>query len=232
MESKKYYLHPTAEVRDGKWICTYCGAELPQNLKTDFPCTVSVKVPFDEKVEVSVWNCQASVFVENVNISQFCREKEVERLEKLAEDSVYDAGGAINWSGQYPPSDKLVRYAMRLAKKYTAQLLTVILETTKQKIQLLQKELEEEQKRKWKIKKAVRRYMVRTPQDQAFLQALQDQKIFGLIHSTEAEPTILAIKAEFPEYYQTKEPRQDWTEDTELLRAGYIVCEEEHNLPC
>jgi len=232
-QNRKYYLHPSAEVKDGKWVCIYCGAELPQSLKTDFPCTTSPKTPFDEKVSVSVWNCTATVFVEDVDIAQFCTQQESEKLDKLAEDSVYDAGGAINFSGQYPPSDKLVRYVMRLAKKYTAQLLTVKLQRAQEKIQKLQKEVEEEEDDKLRIKKAAMRYVARTPRDQAFLQALKERNLFYLIHSKDAEQTIMAMKSEFPEYYQTKDqPRQDFTDDANLLQAGYVVCEVEHSLPC
>ena len=232
-QDRKYYLHPTANIEDGKITCVFCGAELPQSLKTDFPCTVSAKAPFDEKVSVYVWDCMANVYFDNINIKQFCTEQELEKLDRYAIESVYDAGGAINFSGQYPPSDKLVRYVMRLAKKYTAQLLTVKLQRAQEKIQKLQKEVEEEEDDKLRIKKAAMRYVARTPRDQAFLQALKDRNLFYLIHSKDAEQTIMAMKSEFPEYYQTKDqPRQDFTDDANLLQAGYVVCEVEHSLPC
>jgi len=64
-------------------------------------------------VGVSVWDCRATVvyrrgkevYLDDVELPEDVREKMLE----LAEKSVYDAGGAINWSGLYPANEELVR---------------------------------------------------------------------------------------------------------------------------
>ena len=39
---RKFYIHGTGELRDGKLYCTICGKELPGNtLKQPFPCSIS-----------------------------------------------------------------------------------------------------------------------------------------------------------------------------------------------
>jgi hypothetical protein len=115
---KKFYLHPSAEVRDGKWVCSYCGKELPQNLRTEFPCSVSVKQPFDSEIEVNVWNCEARVVVkgEIVDPDKLPMRQAI-KLVRLAVDSVEAFGGAINISGIYPPSDELCSYVEQLRKR-------------------------------------------------------------------------------------------------------------------
>jgi hypothetical protein len=115
---KKYYMHPEAEYKNGKWICTYCGKELPNGeFKTDFPCTTSVETPFDEDVEVRVWDFKAIVYYKGLDISEFCNEKEKEELEKLAIESVESVGGSITWSGFYPPSEELVEFVSHIVEK-------------------------------------------------------------------------------------------------------------------
>ena len=115
---KKYYVHPSAEVREGKWFCPYCGRELPQDLRTTFPCSLSVKQPFDSEVEVNVWNCQARVVVkgEIVDVDRL-PERQAVKLVRLAVDSVEASGGAVNMSGIYPPSNALCEYVEKLRKR-------------------------------------------------------------------------------------------------------------------
>lgn len=107
-----------AEVRDGKFFCTYCGREVPPSLNTDFPCTVSVKQPFDENVQVDVWNCQARVFIDGKHIDEVMQitDAEKEEIDRLALESIESVGGTINRSGFYPPSDALVKYVEDLKK--------------------------------------------------------------------------------------------------------------------
>jgi len=118
---RKYFIHPSAVVVDGKAICTCCRRELPVDergipvLETEWPCTVSLPIPFDDEVAVSVWDCRARVFYMGVLIDyNKLPEKLAAELERLAIESVENAGGAINWSGIYPPSDELCKFVKQL----------------------------------------------------------------------------------------------------------------------
>jgi hypothetical protein len=67
----------------------------------------------DLNIEVSVWNCQASVIFradDGKPVGFECDEETEKKLAELAYDSVYDAGGAINWSGLYPPNPQLIHF--------------------------------------------------------------------------------------------------------------------------
>jgi hypothetical protein len=120
--SRKYYIHGTGELRkDGKLYCTVCGRELPGNtLKQPFPCTVSHETPFDEDVQISVWNCYPTVLYKGAVIEEAwsLTEAEKDRLYDLAVESVEQAGGAINMSGRYPPTEALCRYIAELKQRY------------------------------------------------------------------------------------------------------------------
>jgi len=120
---RKFYIHPAAYF-DGKWVCPYCGKELPVDekelpiTKTDFPCTVSPPIPFDEEVSISVWNCRATVLLNRQPIDyDRLPKRQADKLERLAIESVERAGGAINWSGIYPPTEKLCQYISWLRKR-------------------------------------------------------------------------------------------------------------------
>jgi len=67
----------------------------------------------DISLEVSVWNCRATVLFRNdagASVDYKVLDPKLdEQLEQLANDSVYDADGAINWSGIYPPNSDLIR---------------------------------------------------------------------------------------------------------------------------
>ena len=121
---RKFYLHPGAELRNGRWFCQYCGRELPTDdrgfpiTQTSWPCTVSSPMPFDSEVEISVWNCQATVLVNKEAIDyDKLPKRQADKLERLAEESVYKAGGALNWSGIYPPSGELCQYISWLKRR-------------------------------------------------------------------------------------------------------------------
>ncbi|MCS7124699.1 MAG: hypothetical protein NZ932_04710 [Candidatus Bathyarchaeota archaeon] len=121
---RKYYLHPSAVFHEGKAFCQYCGRELPLDerglptLKTDWPCTVSAPLPFDEEVSVSVWNMQATVLL-NKKAIDYDRlpKKQADKLERLAVESVEKTGGAINMSGIYPPTEGLCKYIEWLKRR-------------------------------------------------------------------------------------------------------------------
>jgi hypothetical protein len=119
---RKYYIHGTGELReDGKLYCSICGRELPGNtLKQPFPCTVSHETPFDEDVQISVWNCYPTVLYKRAVIEEAwpLTEAEKDKLYDLAVESVEAAGGAINWSGWYPPNEALCRYVEQLRQRY------------------------------------------------------------------------------------------------------------------
>jgi len=67
----------------------------------------------DPSLEVSVMSCRAAVLFRNDAGSSVdynvLDPKLDEQLEQLANDSVYDADGAINMSGIYPPNSDLIR---------------------------------------------------------------------------------------------------------------------------
>lgn len=118
---RKYFVHPGAVVADGRAVCTCCGRELPVDeqgipvLETGWPCTVSLPIPFDDEVAVSVWDCRARVLYRGRLVD--CGKlpgKLAAELKRLAVESVENAGGAINWSGIYPPSDELCEFVKRL----------------------------------------------------------------------------------------------------------------------
>lgn len=121
---RKFYLHPGAELHEGRWICNYCGRELPVDergmpvTQVPFPCTTSPPIPFDSEIEISVWNCQATVLINKKPIDyDMLPKRQAQKLERLAVESVERAGGAINWSGIYPPSEKLCQYIDWLKKQ-------------------------------------------------------------------------------------------------------------------
>jgi C4-type Zn-finger protein len=118
---RKYYIHGSGELRkDGKLYCSICGRELPGNtLKQPFPCTVSHETPFDEDVQISVWNCSPTVYYKDKDVEEWpLTEPEKDRLYDLAVESVEQAGGALNMSGWYPPSEALCKYIAELKQRY------------------------------------------------------------------------------------------------------------------
>jgi len=118
---RKYYMHGTGELRDGKLYCTICGKELQGNtLKQPFPCSISPPFPFDEEISISVWNCYPTVLYHGKDVEEIwpLTESEKEKLYDLAVESVEQAGGALNISGWYPPSEALCEYVAQLAQRY------------------------------------------------------------------------------------------------------------------
>jgi len=118
---RKFYIHGTGELRDGKLYCTICGKELPGNtLKQPFPCSISPQTSFDEEISISVWNCYPTVLYQGEAIEEEwpLTESEKEKLYDLAAESVEQAGGALNMSGWYPPSEALCKYVAQLAQRY------------------------------------------------------------------------------------------------------------------
>ena len=119
---RKFYIHGTGELRqDGKLYCTICGRELPgMSLKQPFPCIIGPQQPFDEDVSISVWNCYPTVLYRNKAVEEEwpLTEAEKNKLYDLAVESVEAAGGALNLSGIYPPSEALCEYVLQLAQRY------------------------------------------------------------------------------------------------------------------
>jgi ribosomal protein L37AE/L43A len=120
----KYYVHPEARFENGKYVCSYCGRELPGGkAEQPFPCTTSVETPFDTEISISVWDCRASLLMniggkwkaleDVIDLS----EKEKKRLEELVEESIAEAGGSITWSGIYPPSPKLCKFVNKILRR-------------------------------------------------------------------------------------------------------------------
>jgi len=226
----KYYIHTAAEMKDGKIICSACGKELPNgSLKTTFPCVGGYSIPFDENVQISVWNCYPTVFVKGIALDMVANEREKQRLYDLAVDSVEQAGGAINFSGMYPPSEKLVRFAQKLTQKYKAAILSIELREAQKEIEDLKQKLKQKEEEKLAIQKAVRRYLSRTEQDDAWLKALAAHRIMHAWGPSKKE-AMKAVKQKFPTYYRTGGDQGgdvfDFTDDAELLRKGYMIVEE------
>jgi len=239
----KYFIHPSAYISEGRAKCVYCGAELPMDergipsLKTDFPCSVSVPVPFDDEIEVSVWDCKAAVLYKSddiaIDISEFpLTEREKERLKKLARESIYDVGGSITWSGVYPPSEKLVKLVKRIVTKHRNLVFSKIqsekIARLRSKIERLERALNRVDKARWYIKRAAQRYVNASERDRAWLKAMSEAGIFNLISTSNSEKCkkIREVKQRFPEYYETADKvEQDWTEDAALLKDGYVVIE-------
>jgi len=226
----KYYIHSAAQVKDGKMVCVACGAELPNGtLKTTFPCAAGYSIPFDENVQISVWNCYPTVFVLGIALDEVVSEKEKERLYDLAVDSVEAAGGAINFSGMYPPSEKLVRFAQKLAQKYRAEILGIKLREAQEQIEKLKQELEKKDEEKFMVQRAVLRYLRRSEQDDAWLKELVAH---GIMHTwgPSKKEAMKAVKQKFPMYYRSSGDQGgdvfDFTDDGELLRKGYVIVEE------
>jgi len=75
------------------------------------------QVKFPLWFEVSVWNCQAELVCyheDETGRRTYYRihapKQVMDRIQELAEQSVYAAGGALNISGIYPLSDELADY--------------------------------------------------------------------------------------------------------------------------
>lgn len=188
---------------------------------------------FDTQICLSVWDCRTRVHFEGIDVAQFCSEKEKAKLEQLALESIEKVGGAINWSGIYPPSPKLCRYVLKLVKRHALQITSVKLQQAKEEIKKLKEEVKEKSSSMWHLKKAVQRYVNRTKRDEEFLQELLAKKIFNLIYDVNATNEIKEVKQKFTEYYKTVDKvEQDFTEDAKLLRAGYVIVCIPNTLPC
>jgi len=223
----KYYIHSAAQEKDGKMVCVACGKELPNgSLKTTFPCVAGYSIPFDENVQISVWNCHPTVFFQDIALDEVVSEKEADKLYDLAVDSVQAAGGALNFSGMYPPSEKLVRFAQKLAQKYRAEILDIKLREAQEQIEKLKQELEKKDEEKFMVQRAVLRYLRRSEQDDAWLKELLARGIMHVFWGFGKDDDIKAVKQKFPMYYKTNGNMQDFTDDAVLLRSGYIIIEE------
>ena len=74
----------------------------------------------DTKIAVSVWNCEAEVIYFDKGSATPLKgdTKEInQKLQELAERSVYDAGGSMTRSGIYPPNQDLIKYVKSLPPK-------------------------------------------------------------------------------------------------------------------
>jgi len=115
---RKYY-HPTGVVTNGEVYCTYCGEKLDDKGMSGIPCSVQTAnhyITDGYNFAVNVWNCSANliVFKEIGNTREYydivADKKTLDEIDALVIKSVYESGGAINWSGMYPISDELAKY--------------------------------------------------------------------------------------------------------------------------
>lgn len=117
---KRLHYHPDSYYNSdtSTWHCSQCHVET-RNGMSEFPCnilTAAQSVLGDYKFEISVWNLSARVicFKEDKGKRHYFKIKTTEEIKnhvkKLAEDSVYQAGGVISFSGIYPLSEELERF--------------------------------------------------------------------------------------------------------------------------
>jgi len=64
------------------------------------------------KVFVNVWNCRARIMVEKDGQYEDVTDQ-IRKGTEMAEEAVYAFGGAINMSGWYPPTDKILKALKR-----------------------------------------------------------------------------------------------------------------------
>jgi len=124
---KRLYYHPGGIVhKEGDRLvvrCQYCGKELGPGIFAPEPC--AEKTAWRTEIggawwEVSVWNCRANLTAwkmdedgEDKPVFWKAPGRVREELQKLAEEAVEEAGGALNISGTYGPSEALEKAIAR-----------------------------------------------------------------------------------------------------------------------
>lgn len=117
----KYWYHPFLEIKEGRYYCKYCGILMEEKYQYLHPkkckaATSAVSLLKDYMFEVSVWDMKASLLVFRHNKGQrvYLRievSPEIEaEYKKLLYNCPYEAGGAINISGNYPLSEKFENF--------------------------------------------------------------------------------------------------------------------------
>ncbi len=119
---KKKYYHPEGIFKNGKFYCKMCGIELGEELFSEVPCTYptsSISNLGELNFEIQVWNLTPRLLVYQGDYKRkyykvIADEKVKEKLHNLMVESIYEAGGALNFSGVYPLSNKLERYIEKM----------------------------------------------------------------------------------------------------------------------
>lgn len=117
---EKLFYHCGGEIINGKHCrCTCCGKNIPLNetLSAE-PCIPGVAyrcVYGNCSFEISLWNFTPGLIVRDVKTDEiydleFTNPEHKEKVEKLLVASIYDAGGAINFSGIYPINEDLEKF--------------------------------------------------------------------------------------------------------------------------
>jgi len=88
---------------EAEWVAIWDNGDLPE-------------------IIINVWNCQASIMILKPPYTGEIMEyeditEEIPNGKSLAVEAVEAAGGAINMSGYYPPSQKIISAVSRLAKR-------------------------------------------------------------------------------------------------------------------
>lgn len=119
---KKLYYHPETSYNpnSSESYCLRCGSKMVESNLSEQPCSVPTAAQSlyeGYRFEISVWNLRASLlcFTEDKygNRKYFdlkADENILSAIDQLAEESVYGAGGAINFSGIYPLSEVLENF--------------------------------------------------------------------------------------------------------------------------
>lgn len=122
---KKSWYHPDCVITQDGCFCSYCGVKT-NNGMAETPCvipTAAQSILEDLRFEVSVWNMKAEIicFTEQEGKRKYFRletdKKTKQKLNQMAEESVWISGGGINRSGIYPLSKALEQFLMRCIKK-------------------------------------------------------------------------------------------------------------------
>lgn len=119
---KKLYYHPETSYNpnSSESYCLRCGSKIVESNLSEQPCSVPTAAQSlyeGYRFEISVWNCKAGLlcFTEDEKGNRVYFDLQADKnilaaIDQLAEESVYQVGGAINFSGIYPLSEKLENF--------------------------------------------------------------------------------------------------------------------------
>lgn len=120
MRKLYYHLETGYNPNSPESYCLRCGSKIVESNLSEQPCSVPTAAQSlykDYRFEISVWNCRANLlcFTEDKNGNRVyfdlqADDNTLSAIDQLAEESVYKVGGAINFSGIYPLSEKLENF--------------------------------------------------------------------------------------------------------------------------
>lgn len=120
MRKLYYHLEVGYNPSSPESYCLRCGSKIIESNLSEQPCSVPTAAQSlyeGYRFEISVWNCKAGLlcFTEDKygNRTYFdlkADENILSAIDQLAEESVYQVSGAINFSGIYPLSETLENF--------------------------------------------------------------------------------------------------------------------------